>query len=114
MTKTNKIMVQRKSFESKGKSYFTYFVNGNIRGKDVEIAVMPPDFGGYQVLDIVFNGENKAELVIKPYEIKDNNGNVISGNTYAVRSFDEAGNEYICDIKPFRKSDTALLKMLVR
>lgn len=113
MAKT--IVVERELFERNGKSYFTYFINGNVRGKDVRVAVMPPDKGGYTVLDIVFGNEMSAELVIKPYEIKDEaTGNVIKGNTFAVVSHDEDGTEYTCPIKPFRQSDKSLLAMLTR
>ena len=38
---------------------------------DIKAQVTPPDIGGYAVLDIVFGGEMAAELVLKPYEIKD-------------------------------------------
>ena len=48
-------------------------------------------------------------------EIKDEaTGNVIKGNTYAVRSVDENGEVYECTIKPFRVSDKMLLNMLMR
>lgn len=114
MSKTNKLVVERETYEKEGKSYFTYFIKGIIRGKEVRIAVMPPDLGGYQVLDIVFNGEFKAELVAKPYEMKDASGNVVKGNTYFVHSSDENGEEYECQIKPFRNSDKMLLKMLIK
>ena len=49
-----KIYVERETFEYKGNTYFSYFIKGTIRGKDVKLAVIPPDKGGYVVLDIVF------------------------------------------------------------
>ena len=86
------IKVERETFEKDGKSYFSYFINGKIRGKDVRILVTPPDKGGFTVLDIVFGNEMQADLIVNPYEIKDDaTGNVIKGNTYAVRSIDENG-----------------------
>ncbi len=37
-----------------------------------------------------------AELVIKPYEIKDEKTKtVVTGNSYAVRSYDENGEVYV-------------------
>ena len=110
----NKIVVERETYEKDGKSFFSYFIKGNIRGKDVRVLVTPPDKGGYAVLDIVFGNEMKADLVANPYEIKDESGNVIKGNTYAVRSVDTDGTVYECNIKPFRQSDKALLNMLMR
>ena len=112
--KASNLVVERETYEKEGKTYFTYFIKGNIRGKDVKISVMPPDIGGYTVLDIVFNGELKAELVANPYEIKGADGNIVKGNTYAVRSVDENGEVYECTIKPFRNSDKMLLNMLMR
>ncbi len=113
--KENKIMVERETFEKNGKTYFSYFIKGNIRGKDVKVAIVPPDRGGYAVLDIVFGNEMQAELVVNPYEIKDDaTGNVIKGNTYAVRTTDENGETYECNVKPFRNSDKMLLNMLMR
>ena len=113
--KENKIMVERETFEKNGKTYFSYFIKGNIRGKDIKVAIVPPDRGGYAVLDIVFGNEMQAELVVNPYEIKDDaTGNVIKGNTYAVRTIDENGETYECNVKPFRNSDKMLLNMLMR
>ena len=108
------IFVERETFEKNGKTYFSYFIEGEIRGKHVKAAVVPPDKGGYTVLDIVFGNEMAAELTLTPYEIKDDSGKVLKGNTYGVRSVDEDGQIYECKIKPFRDSDKALLNMLLR
>ena len=113
--KANKIMVEREAFEKNGKNYFSYFIRGKIRGKDVRVAVIPPDRGGYTVLDIVFGNEMKTELVLNPFEIKDDaTGKVIKGNSYLVRSTDENGEVYECKIKPDRNSDKTLLNMLIK
>ena len=109
-----KCKVERETFESNGKKYFSYFIKGNVRGRDIKAGVMPPDKGGYTVLDIVFDGEMEAELVITPFEIKDVKGKTIKGNTYAVRSYDEDGTVYECPIKPARTSDKSFLNMLLR
>lgn len=109
-----KIFVERETFEKDGNTYFSYFIKGNIRGRDVKIGVVPPDNGGYVVLDIVFNDVMACELVLKPYEIKDEKGNVMRGNSYAVCSADENGEVYECKIKPSRSSDKTLLDMLLR
>lgn len=109
------ILVQRETFEKNGNTYFTYYVEGDIRGKHVRAAVIPPDKGGYTVLDIVFGNAMAAELVVKPFEIKgDATGKVISGNTFAVVSYDENGEVYECAIKPYRASDKAILNMLIK
>ncbi len=111
----NQIFVERETFEKNGRTFFSYFIKGNIRGKEVKVAVVPPDKGGYTVLDIVFGDAMAAELKLKPYEIKDEaTGRVVSGNTYAVQTVDENGEIYECSIKPYRNSDKALLNMLVK
>ena len=115
MAENKQIYVERDTFEKDGKTYYSYFIKGKVRGKDVRVAIVPPDKGGYTVLDIVFGDAMSAELVAKPYEIKDDStGKVITGNSYAVRSVDENGKEYECAVKPFRSSDKALMNMLLR
>ena len=109
------VMVERETYDKNDRTFYTYFIKGKIRGKDVRVAVTPPDKGGYTVLDIVFGNEMKAELITKPYEIKDEtSGTIIKGNTYSVRSVDENGEIFECPIKPFRQSDKALLNMLMK
>lgn len=109
-----KIKVERETYNKEDKTYFSYFIKGVIRGREVRIAVVPPDNGGFRVLDIVFDNAMSADLVLKPYEIKDDKGKVLKGNTYAVVSKDKDGTEYECGIKPFRSSDKTLLNMLLR
>ena len=110
----NPIKVERETFEMDDKQYFSYFIKGTVRGKDVKVAIVHPDKGGYVVLDIVFDGAMEAELVVIPYEMKDDNGKTIKGNTYAVRSYDDDGTVYECKVKPFRYSDKNILDMLLR
>lgn len=110
----NQIKVERDTYEKDGKTYYSYFIKGNVRGRDIRVLIVPPDKGGYTVLDIVFGEEMEAELVLNPYEIKDEStGRVIKGNSYAVRTVDADGEVYECAIKPFRASDKALLQMLL-
>ena len=66
----NKIVDERETFEKNGKSYYSYFIKGNIRGKDVRVLITPLDKGGFAVLDIVFCNEMKADLLLNPYEMK--------------------------------------------
>ena len=115
---TNKPIVQREPFESNGRQLYSYFIKGVLRGKEIKIQVAPPnkdtDKNGYNVLDVVFGDAMEAELIIIPYEIKDDSGKVIKGNTYAVRSYDEDGTVYECPIKPARTSDKTFINMLLR
>ena len=109
-----KIMVEREPYEKDGKTFQSYFIRGTVRGVDFRVRIVPPDYGGYTVLDIVYAGEQEAELVLVPYEITDEKtGRVTKGNSYAVHSEDEDGTVYECKIIPFRKSDKDLLQMLL-
>ena len=114
-TNNKQIFVERETFEKDGRTFFSYFIKGNIRGKDVKVAVVPPDRGGYTVLDIVFGDQMAAQLVAKPFEIKDDaTGKIIAGNTYSVQNVDENGEIYECAVKAYRSSDKSMLNMLLR
>ena len=41
-TNNKQIFVERETFEKDGRTFFSYFIKGNIRGKDVKVAVVPP------------------------------------------------------------------------
>ena len=111
---TRTIKISREPFERNGKSYFGYFVAGDVHGRTVKAGVKPPDNGGYTVLDIVFDGAMEADLSVTPFEMKAEDGRTITGNTYAVTSVDsETGEVYSCKVKPARESDKTLLQMLL-
>lgn len=57
MAKENSIknlMVEREIYQKDGKDFYSYFVKGKIRGKEVKARLSPKDIGGYDLLDIVF------------------------------------------------------------
>ena len=114
------LFVEREAYVKNDKTYFSYFIRGTIRGRDVKISIAPPsdkdkkDMGGYTVLDIVFGEAMQANLIVKPFEIKGDDGKVFSGKTLLAQSIDENGEIYECAIKPARQSDKALLNMLLR
>lgn len=112
----NKIIVEKGTFEYNDKEYSSYFISGKIKGKDVKVGLMPPDKGGWAVLDILFCDTAQGELVVKPYELKDEKTGKVTatGNTYAVRTVDENGEIYECPVKPLKGSDKAILNMLLR
>lgn len=110
-----KIIVEKEPYEYKGKTYDAYYVKGKVRGKDVKAQIVPPDKGGFTVLDIVFDASLQVELAITPYEFEDEKTHkVISGTIYSVKSVDENGEIYECKVKPYRDSDKTLLNMLLR
>lgn len=109
------VKVEREVFELNGKQYYSYFIAGKVRGRDVKVGIKPPDNGGYTVLDIIFGDANEADLAVTPFEMKTEDGRVIAGNTYAVETVDEeTGEVYSCKVKPARESDKTLLAMLLR
>lgn len=110
---TNTLKVERETYEKDGRTFYTYFIRGSIRGREVKVTVAPQDIGGYATLDIVFNDANAVDLVITPFEFKDEAGKSISGNSLTAQSFDDNGDVYECKVVPLRASDKALLKMLL-
>ena len=110
-----KLLVEREKFEYNGKEYMGYFVKGIVKGREVRATLKPQDINGYTVLDLIFDGANEVELIAKPYSITDEaTGNVITGNTFVVRSVDENGEVYECPVKHSRGSDKVLLTMLMK
>ena len=104
----------RESFDGKDdKKYWAYMVRGNVRGREVKVDFVPKDIGGYEPLDIVFDVQDKAELIIGQEQITDSFGNKSIYATYKARNVDELGIEYECDVKPQRNSDKSLLLMLL-
>lgn len=57
-----KIIVEKGTFEYNGKTYSSYFIVGNIKGREVRVALMPPDKGGWVVLDILFTDRLKYTI----------------------------------------------------
>lgn len=110
----NIIKVERELFEKKGKGYYSYYIKGKIRNIEVKVQVVPPDLGGFKVLEIVYNGEMEAELSIVPFKFAADDGHIIEGNTFKVVSTDENGEIYECPVQPARKSDKTLLNMLIK
>ena len=64
-----KVLVERETYEKNGKSYYAYYVKGVIRGRNVRILMVPPDKGGYTVLDIVFGDAMTGP--VKPNRMSD-------------------------------------------
>ena len=50
-----KIIVERETYEKNEKTYFSYFVRGTVGGKEVKAVLSPSDFGGFTVLDLIFD-----------------------------------------------------------
>ena len=112
---TAKLFVEREKFTGNdGKEYYSYFLKGKVRGRDVRVDFAPKDKGGYEPLDIVFDVQDKAELIIGKEEMVDSNtGRKSVYDTYTLKTVDTDGIEYVVGVKPTRNSDKALLQMLI-
>lgn len=110
-----KLFVEREKFTGNDeKEYYSYFLKGKVRGRDVRVDFAPKDKGGYEPLDIVFDVQDKAELTIGKEEMVDSNtGRKSVYDTYTVKTVDADGIEYVVGVKPTRNSDKALLQMLI-
>ena len=93
--------------------YFAYQVHGIIRGQEKKIDFVPKDKGGYEPLDIIFDIQPKAELIISDEVMTDNDGNKTAYKAYKVSVTDEDGDLWECGVKPQRDSDKALLGFLL-
>lgn len=40
------IMVERETYEKNEKTYYTYFIRGKARGRNIRASVVPPDVAG--------------------------------------------------------------------
>ncbi|MDR2047060.1 MAG: hypothetical protein LBP79_04050 [Clostridiales bacterium] len=111
-----KLYAERERYTGRdGKEYWSYYVKGTARGKEIKANLIASDRGGYEVLDLVYGGgEDTAELIIVPYEFKNDDGKTISGDNYVVRNTDKkTGEVYEADIKFAQKSDKRLFDMII-
>ena len=106
------LMVKRETYTKDGETFFSYFVEGVIRGKNVKARVSPSDQGGYVLLDIIFDGKDEVELVVTPSSMVGEDGRQIEFVIYECRDVDENGQVFACKVKPQRQSDKAILEML--
>ena len=111
----NKLYLKRKKFKgSDGNEYWSYFLEGKVRNRDVRVDFAPKDKGGYEPLDIVVEVSEKPELVMTNETMTDNNGKETKYTAYRVCAIDpETKVPYECGVKPSRDSDKALLTMLL-
>lgn len=95
-----------------GRLYFSYKLDGKLRGRSVEVDFSPKDKGGYQPLDLVFDVSDKAELFITEV-VQEMNGVKSRRTVYTVNTVDEDGLIWKAEVKPTRTSDRDMLAMLI-
>ena len=111
--KALKLFIEREQFGmSNGQKYWSYFLKGKVRNRDVKVDFIPKDKGGYEPLDIVFDIAPKAELVMCNEKMTDSNGNVTRYVSYKARNEDSLG-VLECGVRPAKDSDKALLTMVI-
>lgn len=114
MANEKKITVEREAFDLNGKTCYSYFVKGTVRGKEIKAQFIPQDAGGYVILDIVFGDKDTAELVIGSVSITNDKGKTDTFPTYTVKNVGDDGEVYECPVKAARKTDKTKLTMLMR
>ena len=115
MANSKKIMVERESFDLNGKTCYSYFVKGTVRGREVKAQLAPQDNGGYVLLDIVFDNANTAELVIGSVSITNEKGKTETFPSYTVKNVDQkTGEVFECPVRAARKTDKTKLAMILR
>lgn len=114
-----KLFVERKPAKDKfgkfiktktGEPIYNYVLPCEIRGRKVNIDFITIDKGGFEVIDLVYFDNDKAEMSIIVTEMT-RDGKKSAYTSYVVKSLDENGVELKCNIKPARKSDENLLDM---
>ena len=109
------LMIQREPYFKLDRQYWSYYVKGTIRGKECRVNLIPPDVGGYDLLDIVFDDADSCVLTAVPFSIKDESGATITGNTFMAVSTDpETGEVYECKVKPALASGKTMLSLMLR
>lgn len=112
------LKIEREPYVSKktGKPGFTYYLKGTVRGRDVKAKVVPKDKGGFEVLDIIYDGAMACDLRIEHGEMEnEKTGEKIKYDSYIVFSKDPAtGDEFDLKVKPDKDSDKAKFKFILR
>lgn len=109
------LYVERETFTTKDKrEMYGYFVRGQIRGRDVKVDFNAKDQGGYETLDLIFDINPKAELLIHEETQTDIDGAKRTYTVYEVQNVDEDGIVYKYKVKPARESDKTYLDILLQ
>ena len=106
--------IEKEPYTKHGKKYFSHVVKGTVLGKELKATLVPPDPGGYQLLEVIIGDKPKYPLTVKPFEMTTESGEVITGNTYSVETTDAEGTVYSCKLQPLKKSDKDVLKALIK
>lgn len=110
-----KMFIERESFiGSDNKKYWSYFLPVEILKKNKKIRFVPKDRGGYEVIDLLFELSNNAELIITDNVMKDDNGRKTRYSSYKIVTYTDAGIALEATVKPLAESDKNLLTIVLR
>ena len=113
-TDSGNLIMERETFKAKDKrEMYGYFVRGKARGRDIKVDFVAKDQGGYETLELIFDINPTAELLIRDEEMM-NDGVKTSYTVYEVQNVDEDGIVYKYEVKPARKSDVAYLNVILQ
>lgn len=113
-----KLYVERKVIKDKmgnpmknaaGGNMYAYEMPCILRGRQTKIDFSPRDTGGYELLDDIFDINEKAELSITEKVSENVNGKKTYSNVYTVSNV-ENGITWELSVRPQRDSDKAMLK----
>lgn len=116
MAKINEMILERESVTSKGRTFYNYYVNCEVKGKKSRARIIPKDNGGYSLLDIIFASAeiNNEPVTLSRKQQKQTNSNgtttVLTSYT-AIYSESEDMEAYEVAVKPFRSSDEDWIKI---
>ena len=109
------VYVERRAVKGDtGKTYFNYFVKGEIQGREIRADLIPSDNGGYEQLDILFGKKTQVPLYVGRSSRTDASNKVIKYNTYSVKFVDEFGLTFEVGVKGREGSDRSYLDYIVK
>lgn len=116
LTRNQNLVVERKAFKSKdGRDLWSYGIFAKIRGRETKVDFQAYDDGGYEVLDMVFDIDSTAELVIREESmVNAETGELRKYFIYEVKNVDEDGDEFSSRVKLARDSDKSILNYLLK
>lgn len=113
-TEKGNLIVERETFKAKDKrEMYGYFVRGKARGREIKVDFVAKDQGGYETLELIFDINPTAELLIRQEELV-TDGVKTAYTVYEVQNVDEDGIVYKYEVKPARKSDAAYLNVILQ
>lgn len=98
------------------KMLWVYFVEGEIRGKEVKANFAPQskdDVMTFTNLDIIFDGDT-APIYEERSTYKNKDGQKVTRTSYKVIYVDEFGDEFTATVTPQKDSDKAIFEYLCR